>query len=68
MNRPLTYLLGPEAALALFSALLFWFCSRHNSGEGRDVVIMEKLIWALPLVITPIAFAMILAPDAKNWW
>lgn len=68
MNRPLTYLLGPEAALALFSVLLFWFCARHNSGEGRDVAIMEKLIWALPFLITPIAFATILAPDAKNWW
>jgi hypothetical protein len=68
MNRPLSYLLGPEAVLVLFSALLFWFCSRHNSGEGRDIVIMEKLIWAIPLIITPIAFATILAPDAKNWW
>jgi hypothetical protein len=68
MNRPLTYLFGPEAALALFSVLLFWFCSRHNSGEGRDVAIMEKLIWALPFIITPVAFATILAPDSKNWW
>jgi hypothetical protein len=68
MNRPLSYLLGPEIALALFSVLLFWFCSRHNSGEGHDVAIMEKLIWMLPFIITPIAFATILAPDAKNWW
>ena len=68
MNRPLNYLLGPEPALALFSVLLFWFCSRHNSGEGRDVAIMEKLIWAIPFIITPIAFATIIAPDAKNWW
>lgn len=68
MNRPLAYLLGPEAVLVLFSGLLFWFCARHNSGEGRDVAIMEKLIWAIPFLITPIAFATILAPDAKNWW
>ena len=68
MNRPLAYLFGPEAVLAVFSALLFWFCARHNSGEGRDVAIMEKLIWASPFIITPIAFATILAPDAKNWW
>lgn len=68
MNRPLTYLLGPEAVLVVFSALLFWFCSRHNSGEGRDLAIMEKLIWAIPFIITPIAFATILTPDAKNWW
>lgn len=68
MNRPLNYLLGPEAVLVVFSALLFWFCSRHNSGEGRDVALMEKLIWAIPFLITPIAFATILAPNARNWW
>lgn len=68
MNRPLTYLLGPEAVLAVSTALLFWFCTRHNSGEGRDVALMEKLIWAIPFLITPLAFATILAPDAKNWW
>ncbi len=68
MNHPLTYLLGPEAVLVVFSALLFWFCSRHTSGAGRDLAIMEKLIWAIPFIITPMAFATILAPDAKNWW
>jgi hypothetical protein len=68
MNRHLTHLLGPEAALAVATALMFWFCARHNSGEGRDVAIMEKLIWMIPFLLTPIAFATILAPDAKNWW
>ncbi len=68
MSRPLTYLLGPETALVLFSGLLFWFCARHNSGEGRDLALMEKLIWAIPFIITPLAFATILAPDAKHWW
>ncbi len=68
MNRPLTYLLGPEAVLAVSTALLFWFCARHNSGEGRDVAIMEKLIWAIPFILTPIAFATILVPEAKSWW
>lgn len=68
MNRPITYLLGPEAPLALATALLFWFCARHNSGEGRDVAIMEKLIWAIPFILTPIAFATFFGPDAKNWW
>lgn len=67
MNRPITYLLGPEAALAVSTALLFWFCARHNSGAGRDVALMEKLIWAIPFLLTPIAFATILVPDAKNW-
>lgn len=68
MNRPLTILLGPEAVLVLFSVLLFWFCSRHNSGEGRDVALMEKLIWAIPFFIAPLSFATILLPDAKSWW
>lgn len=68
MNRSLTYALGPEGVLVLLSALLFWFCSRHNSGEGRDVALMEKLIWAIPFIITPISFSTILLPDAKNWW
>lgn len=68
MNRPLTYLIGPETALTLFSVLLFWFCARHNSGAGRDVAIIEKLIWAIPFIVTPIAFATIFVPEAKNWW
>lgn len=68
MNRSISYLLGPETVLAVATALLFWFCARHNSGAGRDVAIMEKLIWAIPFLLTPIAFATILVPDAKNWW
>lgn len=68
MNRATTYLFGPEAALAVATALMFWFCSRHNSGEGRDAAVMQKLIWSIPFLLTPIAFATILAPDAKNWW
>ncbi len=68
MNRPLTYLIGPETALALFSVVLFWFCGRHNSGAGRDVVLMEKLIWLLPFIVTPIAFATIFVPGARTWW
>ncbi len=68
VNRLLTYLIGPETVLTLFSILLFWFCARHNSGAGRDVVIMEKLIWTMPFIVTPIAFATIFVPDAKNWW
>lgn len=68
MNRPLTYLLGPEAALTLATIVLYLFCARHNSGEGRDVAIMEKIVWMLPFLLAPFAFATILAPDAKNWW
>lgn len=40
MNRPLTQLLGPEAVLVMFTGLLFWFCARHNSGEGRDLALI----------------------------
>ncbi len=69
MNRQLTSIIaGPEAALLLFGAVLFWFCSRHNSGTGRDVELMERLIWLLPFLITPIAFATIGVPGAKTWW
>lgn len=68
MYRPLTHLLGPESVLVLFSSLLFWFCSRHNSAEGRDLALMEKLIWAMPFILTPIAFSTILLPGAKSWW
>jgi len=68
MNRPLTHLIGPEATLARFSVLPFWFCARHNSGEGRNVVIMERLIWAIPFILTPAAFVTICAPDTGNWW
>jgi hypothetical protein len=68
MNRHLTYILGPEAVLVLSAIITWWFCSRHNSGEGRDVEIMGRLIWTIPFFITPVVFATILVPDAKNWW
>ncbi|HMP84053.1 MAG TPA: hypothetical protein PKA41_15245, partial [Verrucomicrobiota bacterium] len=54
--------------LALLSAVIFWFCARHNSGEGRDVAMLEKLIWLLPLLVVPIVFTTIFVPGAKNWW
>lgn len=68
MNRHLTYYIGPETTLTAFSLLLFWFYARHNSGEGRDVALMEWLIWLLPFVVTPVAFATIVVPGAKSWW
>lgn len=68
MNRLPAYLIGPETTLALIGALLFWYCSRHGSGEGRDVVLMERLIWLLPFLIVPAAFATIFSPGAKTWW
>lgn len=68
MNRHLTLLIGPETVLTLAGLVVFWFCARHNSGEGRDVALMEKLIWAIPFLLTPLAFATLLVPGARNWW
>src|SRR5262245_30843854 len=68
MNRQLTYLFGPETVLAVLTAAIFWFCARHNSGEGRDVNIMEQLVVMLPLFVVPLVFATVLVPGAKNWW
>lgn len=68
MNRVGTYLIGPETVLTLGTAVLFWFCARHNSGAGRDVALMERLIWLLPLILTPLAFATVFVPGAKSWW
>lgn len=68
MNRPLTYLLGPETVLTLLGLLVFWFCARHNSGERHDVDLLEKLVWLLPFVVVPCAFATVFVPGAKTWW
>lgn len=69
MNRNLTYLIGPEVILAVFSTGVFWFCSRHASGEGRDVAIMEKLVMLLPWVVVPLVFATVWVPGGKSvWW
>jgi hypothetical protein len=68
MNRPLTYLLGPEAAMALLTTAVFLFCARHDSYSSRDVDILEGLMWALPVLAVPLAYATILVPGAKSWW
>lgn len=68
MNRPLAYLLGPEAVLAAVTGAVLWFCGRHSSGLGRDVELMEKLIWLLPLLVVPVAFATGFVPGARSWW
>ncbi|HMO63614.1 MAG TPA: hypothetical protein PKE47_00025 [Verrucomicrobiota bacterium] len=68
MNRPFTYLLGPEAALKLASLVVSWFCARHNSSTDRDSDLRGKPIWAIPLLLSRVAYATILAPGAKNWW
>lgn len=68
MNQNMTYIIGPESVLAVFCAATFWFCSRHNSGTGRDVELMEKLVMLLPFVVVPVVFATIFVPGAKSWW
>ncbi len=68
MNRPLTYLLGPESAMALFTALVFLFCARHYSYSSRDVDILNRLMWLLPVIAVPLAYATIFVPGAKSWW
>ncbi len=68
MNRPLTYLLGPEAAMTLLTVLVFFFCARHFSYSSRDVDILERLMWLLPFIAAPLAYATIFVPGAKSWW
>ncbi|MBE2213091.1 MAG: hypothetical protein IAE82_04400 [Opitutaceae bacterium] len=68
MNRATSLLAGPELVLALLTGAVFWFCARHDSGEGRDVQLCEKLLMLLPLFVVPAAFATVLLPGAKTWW
>lgn len=68
MNRPLTYLLGPEAAMLLLTVVVFLFCSRHYSYSTRDVGILERVMWLLPVVAVPLVYATIFVPGAKSWW
>jgi hypothetical protein len=68
MSRATSLLAGPELVLALITGAVFWFCARHNSGEGRDVQLCEKLLMLLPLLVVPAAFATVLLPGAKTWW
>ena len=68
MSRATSLLAGPELVLAAITGAVFWFCARHNSGEGRDVLLCERLLMLLPLLMVPAAFATVFFPDAKNWW
>ncbi len=56
MSRLVSFILGPESVLLLISALVFWFCARHNSGVGRDVELLERLLMVLPFIVVPLAF------------
>ncbi len=68
MNRPLAYLLGPEAAMILLTALVFLFCARHYSYSSRDVAILNRFLWLIPLLAVALAYATAFVPGAKSWW
>lgn len=68
MSRASTLLAGPELVLALITGAVFWFCARHNSGAGRDVLLCEKILMLLPLLVVPAAFATVFVPGARTWW
>lgn len=68
MNRSLAFLVGPEAAMAFFTAAVFFFCARHYSYSSRDVDILERVMWLLPFAAVPLVYATIFVPGAKSWW
>jgi hypothetical protein len=68
MNRLLQIVAGPEVVLGVLSVFVFIFCARHGSYSSADVRLLERLIWLLPLLVVPLAFATILLPGSKNWW
>ncbi|MBL9136160.1 MAG: hypothetical protein JNK85_09845 [Verrucomicrobiales bacterium] len=69
MKRLMTYCIGPETVVLCLAVATYWICARHNSGQGRDVDLLEKLVMALPFVIVPIVFATVFVPGARNgWW
>jgi hypothetical protein len=68
MNRVLPFLVGPETALLLLTAAVYGFCARHGSYSSRDVELLERLVWLLPVLAVPLAFSTLLVPGAKSWW
>lgn len=67
MNRSMTYLLGPES-MALIAGISTWVVTtRHNSGQGRDVDVLEAWAMWLPFVVVPLVFLTAFAPGARNW-
>jgi hypothetical protein len=67
MNRWLSILAGPEVVLALLTTAVFLLCARHNSAGTDDVRVLERLIWLLPLVAVPVAFATLYPTSARTW-
>lgn len=67
MNRWLTVLVGPESVLTGLTLVVYWFCARHGSFASRDVTILERALWLLPLVAVALAYATLLVPGARSW-
>lgn len=67
MNKWLTYLIGPESVLVVIAIFMFSVAARHNSGEGEDIRLVEKLVMTLAFWVVPMAFATIAVPGARNW-
>ncbi len=54
--------------MALLTVGVFFFCSRHYSYSTRDVDSLERLMWFLPVMAVPLAYATMFVPGAKSWW
>lgn len=67
MNRFLTFALGPEIIVVGTAIFVYWFCGRHHSGAGRDLIVLERLVTLLPLFVVPAIFSTIFVPGARNW-
>ena len=51
--------------MALLTVVVFFFCSRHYSYSTRDVDSLERLMWFLPVMAVPLAYATMFVPGAK---
>ena len=54
--------------MVVVTAVVYWICSRHASGEGRDVALMEQMIFVVPLLAVLAVFLTGLVPGMRSWW
>ncbi len=64
----MTFLVGPESVMLFLTILSYLLAARHGSYESRDVAVLERAMWLLPVVAVPLAYSTIFAPGARNWW
>lgn len=67
MWRFLKLAVGPELVMALVVLGVYGVCAQHPSGEGRDLLLMEQMVWLVPPAAAALAFATILVPGAGGW-